>query len=337
MLSIFPLSSRLEDAGRRPQSLRLYKGTIFVVLLIAILATGCGQGSPQEEEPESKESLSTTPEDRAQQEAAYEETLRTLPGGEESTGGGAISRVEEGSETPFTAAPEMSGGVEGGADSILEVSFGQHEGYERMFIAFGSDGTTTSGVPIWSLSSPTGEGYARITFPGVDTTKVPDGVFGGSIIDNFYVVRAPSGGMFVDVFATDAFQYRVIELAEPGRLAIDYRPASVDLSFPIPTQARNTVLFQPRAEEAITSPLRVSGYSRNFEASNTIVLRDASGNVLTQSTILSNDWAETWGYFEASLELPAFSGRATLQVGSESPRDGSFEGVEVPVTYGGGR
>jgi hypothetical protein len=230
----------------------------------------------------------------------------------------------------------MSGGSEGAADSIRGVRFGKHEGYERAVIDFGSKGATASRVPLWSLSSPTGEGYARITFPDVDATSVSDGAFGGSILDNFYVVRAPGGGMFVDIFATGAFQYRVSELSDPGRLVIDYRPASVDLSFPIPAQGEKTVLFQPRQGEAITSPLRVSGYSRNSEASNTIMLIDSNGNVLSQSTALSNDWAETWGYFEAPLEFPAFQGRATLRVGNNSPRDGSFEGVEVPVTYGGG-
>jgi Immunoglobulin-like domain of bacterial spore germination len=119
-------------------------------------------------------------------------------------------------------------------------------------------------------------------------------------------------------------------------LVVDYRPASVDLSFPIPAQGEKTVLFQPRQGEAITSPLRVSGYSRNLEASNTITLMDSNGNVLSQSTVLSNDWTETWGYFEAQLTFPAFQGQASLRAGSNSPRDGSFEGVEVPVTYGGG-
>ena len=142
--------------------------------------------------------------------------------------------------------------------------------------------------------------------------------------------------MFVDVFATGAFRYRVIALSKPGRLVLEYHPASVDLSFPIPAQAKKTVLFEPRQGEAITSPLRVSGYSRNFEASNTITLRASSGDVLSRRTVLSNDWSETWGYFEASLEFPAFEGPATLRVGGESPRDGSFEGVEMPLTYGGG-
>lgn len=139
----------------------------------------------------------------------------------------------------------------------------------------------------------------------------------------------------MDLYATGAFQYRVTELSDPGRLVIDYRPASVDLSFPIPLQAQKTVVFEPRAREAITSPLTVSGYSRNSEASNTIALVDADGNVLTRVIVLSNDWLDTWGYFETTLEFPAFEGTATLRVGGESPRDGSFEGVEVPVTYGG--
>lgn len=295
---------------------------ILIALLIAVLATGCGQDSGVEQGTGTTEGSSTAPESRTQQETTSED--------EATSGAGSL-------EAAFTADPEMNGGSEGAADSIREVTFGQYQGYERAVIGFGSEGAPDSQVPAWSLSSPDGEGYARITFPGVEATSVSDGVFGGSILDNFYVVRDPDGGVFVDMYAAGAFQYRVTELSDPGRLVIDYRPARVDLGFPIPAQAERTVIFEPREGEAITSPLRISGYSRNFEASNTVVLRDSSGNVLSQSTVLSNDWLETWGYFEASLEFPAFEGLATLQVGSESPRDGSFEGAEVQVTYGGGQ
>jgi len=271
------------------------------------------------------------PESQARQETTSKDETAWTP-----TSDGEVADGEA-AGAPFTAAPEMNGGSEGAADSIREVRFGEHEGYERAVIDFGSGGAPASRVPVWSLSSPTGEVYARITVPGLDATSETDGEFDGSILDNFYVVRAPGGGMFVDIFATGAFQYRVTELSDPGRLVVDYRPASVDLGFPIPARSERTVLFQPRAGEAITSPLRVSGYSRNFEASNTIVLSDPGGNVLSRDTALSNDWAETWGYFETSLEFVAFEGEAVLRVGSRSPRDGSFEGVEVPVTYGGGQ
>jgi hypothetical protein len=229
----------------------------------------------------------------------------------------------------------MSGGSEGAASGIMEVTLERREGYERAIVSFGSAGIPASEVPTWSLSSPEGEGYTRITFPDLKSTMDSDGGFGGSILHNFYVVRAPGGGLFVDMYATGAFQYRVTELSDPGRLVVDYRPASVDLSFPIPVQAQRTVLLEPRAEEAVTSPLKVSGYSRNPEASNSIALVEASGNVLAESTVLANDWLDTWGYFETSLEFPPFEGQATLRAGSESSREGSFEGVEEPVTYAG--
>ena len=292
---------------------------ICVALLAAVLSTGCSQASREEQGSGTTEHSPTAPERQAKQEK------KTTP--EEQTAH---------REAPFTATPKMKGGLDGAADSIREVRFGNHEDYERTVIDFSSESAPASQVPAWSVSSPAGEGYTRITVPDIDATSETEGTFGASIVDNFYVVRAPNGGMFVDVFATGAFLYRVMELSDPGRLVLDYQPTNGDLRFPIPAQAKTTVLFEPRQRQAINSPLRVSGYSRNFEASNTIMLGASSGKVLLRRTVLSNDWTETWGYFEASLEFPAFEGPATLQVGSLSPRDGSFEGVEVPVTYGGG-
>ena len=301
--------------------MKVFGALIWVALLMLILTTGCGQDNQEERGTETTGNSSTTSESQARQETTSEEKRA----GEGTTG------------APFTAVPEMSGGAEGVADDILGVRFERSEDYERAIIDFGSGGVPASRVPAWSLSSPTGEGYARITFPDVEATSVSDGSLGGFILDNFYVVRAPGGGMFVDLLATGAFQYRLTELSDPGRLLIDYRPANVELEFPLPAQAERTVLFEPRVGEAATNPLRISGYSRNFEASNTVMLRDSSGDVLLQTTVLSNDWLDAWGYFEASLEIPAFEGQAVLQVGTESPRDGSFEGAEVPITYGGRR
>ena len=303
--------------------MKVFGALICIAMLVLVLTTGCGQDNQEERGTETTGNSSTTSESQARQETTSEE-----------------KRAGEGTRepgAPFTAVPEMSGGAEGVADDILGVRFERSEGYERAIIDFGSGGAPASRVPAWSLSSPTGEGYARITFPDVEATSVSDGSLGGFILDNFYVVRAPGGGMFVDLLATGAFQYRVTELSDPGRLLIDYRPADVELGFPLPVQAERTVLFEPRVGEAATNPLRISGYSRNFEASNTVMLRDSSGDVLLQTTVLSNDWLDAWGYFEASLEIPAFEGQAMLQVGTESPRDGSFEGAEVPITYGGGR
>jgi Immunoglobulin-like domain of bacterial spore germination len=292
---------------------RSWRVVVCMVILLVLLVAGCAQAEREEQGTGTGED---SPGGQTRQE-------KTSEGGTETT------------EAPFTAAPEMSGGLGGTADGIREVTFERREGYERAIIVFGSGGGLASGVPSWSLSSPKGEGYARITFPDIEVTLDSDGGFGGAILNNFYVVRAPGGGLFVDLYAMGAFQYRVMELSEPGRLVVDFSPASVDLSFPIPVQAQRTVVFEPRTRETITSPLEVSGYSRNPEASNNIVLVDADGSVLARSTVLSNDWLDTWGYFESTLEFPAFEGTATLRVGAESARDGSFEGAEVPVNYGG--
>jgi hypothetical protein len=112
---------------------------------------------------------------------------------------------------------------------------------------------------------------------------------------------------------------------------VDFEPARTSLKKPRPESGGNTVLVEPRPGTRVSDPLTVSGYSRNFEAANTVVLKDAGGRELVRETVTANDWNTTWGYFEATLDLPPFSGKGVLQVGTASARDGSFEGVEIPV------
>jgi hypothetical protein len=236
-------------------------------------------------------------------------------------------------ETPFVASPQASGGAGYGADDILGVRYGIHEGYERVVVDFGTGEEPAWSVPDWTLSSPTGDGILRVALPSVSMTSVSDGTFGGPLLKDFHVVRAPEGGMFVDIFAESAFTYRVLELSNPARLVVDFKPSDASLDFPLPAEAANTVLTQPRSGARVGGSLMVSGYSRNPEATNTITLTDARGETLVQQTVMSNDWTSTWGYFETTLDLPAFSGQGTLKVGAQSARDGTFQGVEIPV-YG---
>ena len=179
--------------------------------------------------------------------------------------------------------------------------------------------------------SSTGTGLLRVTLPSMSRTAVSDGTLGDALLQSFYVVRAPEGGMFVEVFTRKSFAYRVLELSDPARLVVDFRPDGSPLDARPPAVGGNTVLVEPRAGARIGDPLTVYGYSRNFEASNTIALEDSRGRAVIQRTVLSNDWTSTWGYFEATLDLPPFGGKGTLRVGTESARDGTFDGVEVPV------
>lgn len=278
----------------------------------------------------------TPPETEASEpveEAAPPRTERT---GEASSPGAEqrAPRPTGAVEADFAASPEDSGGSGYGADGILGVRFGDHEGYERVVVDLGSGGEPASGIPKWTLSSPTGDGRLKLNLPSARNTEVSDGSLdeaGAELLDGFYAVRAPGGGMFVDFFAERAFYYRVVELSDPARIAIDFKPAGSELDIPLPAREGNTVVTEPRRGDSIGSPLTISGYSRNPEASNTIMLQGPGGRTLAQETVLSNDWTATWGYFETTLETPPFTGEATLKVGTQSARDGSFEGVEIPV------
>jgi hypothetical protein len=244
---------------------------------------------------------------------------------------GTAEEMRASSGVAFVANLEASGGSSYEADTVLAVRYGLHEGYERVVLDLGTGEEPAETVPEWTLMSPKGDGLLRVTLPSVSATGVSDGRLGDDLLKSFYIVRAPEGGMFVDVLARRAFAYRVLELSNPARLVVDFKPSGKPLEVPLPRVGGNTVLVEPRAGARIDTPLTVSGYSRNFEASNTVVLADSEGEVIAQQNVRSNDWASTWGYFEATLDLPSFSGRGTLRVGAESARDGTFEGVEMPV------
>jgi hypothetical protein len=252
--------------------------------------------------------------------------------GEATVGVAAHAGEKEGSSgAPFVARPGASGGSSYEADTVLAVRYGVHAGYERVVLDLGTVDEPAATVPEWTLMSSPGDGLLRVTLPSMSRTAVSDGTLGDTLLRRFYVVRAPEGGMFVDVFTRKSFAYRVLELSDPARLVVDFRPDDSPLEARPPAVGGETVLVEPRAGARIGEPLTVYGYSRNFEASNTIVLVDSRGDVVARQIVQSNDYIETWGYFEATLDLPPFSGKGTLRVGAESARDGTFEGVEVPV------
>lgn len=297
------------------------------------------------DEPETSAQTTEQESSEISAEASEPETAEnTTPHTEESGGASAASAGQNAGrrasgargavEADFVADPEDSGGSGYGADSILGVRFGDHDGYERVVVDLGSGEEPAAEIPKWTLSSPTGDGRLKLNLPSARSTEVSDGSLegaGAELLNSFYVVRAPDGGMFVDFFAERSFYYRVIELSGPSRIAIDFKPAGSELDIPLPTRDSNTVVTEPRKGDSIGAPLTVSGYSRNPEASNNIMLQGPEGETLARETVLSNDWTETWGYFETTLEAPTFTGEATLKVGTQSARDGSFEGVELPV------
>jgi immunoglobulin-like protein involved in spore germination len=248
--------------------------------------------------------------------------------------GGLAGAAEASSGVPFVAKTQASGGSGYDADTVLSVRYGVQEDYERAVIDLGAGLKPAGPVPEWTLVSPGGEGLLRVTLPSASATRVSDGEFANGLLESFYVVHAPEGGMFVDIFVRAGFLYRVVELENPARLVIDFKPTGGDLKVPQPTEGGDTVPVEPRPRARISDPLTVSGNSRSLQAANTITLTDPHGKVLVRRTARSNDWNHTWGYFEATLDLPPFSGKGILKVGTEGAHNGSFEGTKIPVWAG---
>jgi len=234
-----------------------------------------------------------------------------------------------GGEDAFVASGESSGGEAGAADRIEDVRFQIFDGYERLIVDFGG-GDGRAGVPRWTVESPEEGGYVRLRFPGVRSTRVAHEDFVGSVLDELYVVRDSGDGLFVDVFGTHGFRYRVTELPESGHLAVDLRGVPEEIRFP-PTTGDRSVVLQPREAEEVESPIDVKGYARLFEGQVTASLLDRERDVLASETVWTDDWASAWGRFGATLEFSDYEGLATLRVSGRSSKDGSFVGTETEV------
>jgi Immunoglobulin-like domain of bacterial spore germination len=318
--------------ARRGWEVRWTSALLLLPLLAAVPCSGCLNAGPEVRSVEAS-SASGGPAETSI------EIMSGKGGMPEATTIGAsqiegdLAGATDASGVPFVAKTQASGGSGYDADTVLAVRYEANEDYERAVIDLGTGLEPAGPVPEWSLVSQEGKGLLRVTLPSASATCVSDGEFGDGLLESFHVVRAPEGGMFMDIFAREAFLYKVVELGDPARLVIDFKPKG-DLKAPLPAESGDTVLVEPRPHASISDPLTVNGYSRNSEAANTITLIDSEGKILVRKTVLSNDRDHTWGYFETTLDLPPFSGKGTLRVGTESARDGSFEGIEIPLWAG---
>jgi hypothetical protein len=311
---------------RRTSALSLFS------LLAAALCAGCLSAGPEVQSVEASAG--------AVSGAPAETSKKDVPGaggmpeattiGASQIKGDLAGAADASSGVPFIAKTQVSGGSGYDADTVLAVRYEVNEDYERAVIDLGTGLEPAGLVPKWSLVSEEGNGLLRVTLPSASATCVSDGEFGDGLLESFHVVHAPEGGMFIDIFVRESFLYRVVELGDPARFVVDFKPKG-DLKAPLPAEDGDTVLVEPRPHASISDPLTVNGYSRNSEAANTITLIDSNGKVLVRRSVQSNEWNHNWGYFEATLDLPALSGSGTLKVGTENAGDGSFEGVEIPV------
>lgn len=234
-----------------------------------------------------------------------------------------------------TAATPMEG-REASDARITDIRFGQHPHFDRLVIDFAAVQGAADAVPHWRIEKAPGEGVLRIYLPTVTETAFTEALLADKLdwFTHVYVVRAPDGSLFVDVFIPTEYQARVQELRDPLRLVIDIAPGGKE-PYVLPASAKHTVLITPRPGATIQGTLTVSGYSRNFEANNVIILQDNAGNELARAVATSTDYLETWGSFSTELTVPNRTGTGSLLVGDFDAQDGSFKGLAIPVQFGG--
>src|SRR5690606_12885276 len=113
---------------------------------------------------------------------------------------------------------------------------------------------------------------------------------------------------------------------------VDLQPGGADLRPGARGPEGNTIAMAPRNDRVHQYPLQVTGYARTFEA-NVIARLYQGGELVAENVTTAAAWAETWGAYALTIDQGP-SGDVELFVGTESARDGSEQGVRIPLTIG---
>lgn len=219
------------------------------------------------------------------------------------------------------------------AGVVRELRWAGYDGCERFVLEMAAEETGSGSTGNVRAEVLRDLGVVRIALPNgasVDTAAT-DARFSGALARSAYTVRAPDGGIYVDLHLAAPAEARVLTLSDPARVAVDLRPGGPRIP-PAPAAGQRVVVLQPRPGAA-SYPLTVTGYARTFEA--TVVARlEHSGHVVGETFTTATAWADAWGHY--SLTIPEGpSGVVRLHVGEHSARDGSWEGVAVELYMAG--
>jgi hypothetical protein len=219
----------------------------------------------------------------------------------------------------------------GDGDRVLALRWEGYEGCERFVVdVAAADGEAATRAGRVEAEVLRGVGVVRLSLRDVPTGnhEVTDATFDGPLARSAYTVHSPDGRwIFVDLHLGEAAEAFVTTLDDPARVVVDLRPGGPALPAPAPRE-RHVVLLEPRPGSA-TYPLRVTGYARTFEA-NVVARLEQNGRDVHEDFTTSTGYVDSWGYFQFTIpDGPA--GRVTLRVGDYSARDGTWEGIAVPL------
>ncbi len=155
-----------------------------------------------------------------------------------------------------------------------------------------------------------------------DIIKPAEEDYAGSSVYPFELMSILDNGKPVEVVKSDEsnseMKLDVIEIPEGKQFAV----------------SKNFIVFSPLEGDKITSPVKIQGKARVFEANFRIVIEDGH-NVLAEKVMMSDAGAPAWGNFDVNLPFE----KATNPSGSvifsyENMENGKMiEELMVPVKF----
>lgn len=316
------------------------QANVALVAVAAILVLGCaGPGADVDDGAGAGGAAGDAAGDRPG--AVGSDSGGEASGGGEARGGGEAGAGGEADGRspvclrggPFVADEAVATGASSSGDPhrVGAIRWQRHDGCERLVIDLaGADGGAAGGAGAVTAEVLRGLGVVRVGLRDVEgiDPDATDATFAGPLARAAYSVIAPEGRhVYVDVHLGEAAEATVSTLGDPARVVVDLRPGGGPVPGPAPSH-RRVVVLEPRPGPA-TYPLMVTGYARTFEANVVVRLERAGVDVYDDFTTASA-WAEGWGHY--SFTIPdGPSGAVVLHVGEHSARDGSWEGVAVPL------
>jgi hypothetical protein len=234
---------------------------------------------------------------------------------------------------PFVAdgAIALAGDGSGNAREVSSLRWEAHDGCERFVIDLeDGDGSPAAGAGSVDVELIRPLGVVRVSLRDVEqvSTDATDTRTAGTLVRAGYVVRKPEGGhLFVDLHLGQPAEAHALLLQDPARVVIDVRPGGARLPEQAPAEPR-VVVLEPRPGTA-SYPLRVSGYARTFEA-NVVARIEKAGAAPVETFTTSTGWVDAWGYYSLVIDAGP-TGSIVLHVGEYSAKDGTWEGVRVPL------
>lgn len=202
------------------------------------------------------------------------------------------------------------------ADIVTAIRWSTFPECERVVIDFaassGAPAVAPPGVgPLFIRSS----GVLRLQLdPAVSRSSVLDQVIEGALVERAFVVRRPSGELFVDLHMRTPALVRVSVVSGPARIVVDAIPGGA----PYPATALITedlVVVDPAGSVAVY-PFTVNGYSRLGTGSLQVEI-DVDGAVEIFDGEVGAG-GDTWGAFTVLIP-DGPDGQGTMIVGGAVP------------------